>query len=82
MAKLKGVFMSGNPHFRTVEDNWNLFKPALLNSVSEHIPQKSIKSRYNLPWLNHGIKTACFIEDDFATLLNKVAKVKIGQHTV
>ena len=56
MVKLKGVFMSGNTLLRTVEENWNLFKSALLNSVSEHIPQKSIKSRHDLPWLNHEIK--------------------------
>ena len=61
MAKLKDMFMSGNPHFRTAEDNWNLFKSALLNSVSEHSPQKSIESCCDLPWLNHEIKTTCFI---------------------
>lgn len=41
MVKLKGVFMSSNPLLRTVEENWNLFKSALLNSVSEHISQKN-----------------------------------------
>ena len=58
MVKLIGVFMSGNPLLRTVEENWNLFKSALLNSVSEHIPQKSIKSCRDLPWLNHEIKNS------------------------
>ena len=57
MAKLQDIFMSSNPHSRTVEDNWNLFKSALHNSAIKHIPQKSIKSRHDLPWLNNEIKT-------------------------
>ena len=45
MVKLKDMFMSNNSHSRTVQDNWNLFKSSLLDSVSKHVPQKSIKSR-------------------------------------
>ena len=56
MVKLKDMFMSSNSHSRTVQDNWNLFKSSLLDSVSKHVPQKSIKSRHDLPWLNHEIK--------------------------
>ena len=56
MVKLKDMFMSNNLRSRTVQDNWNLFKSSLLDSVSKHVPQKSIKSRCDLPWLNHEIK--------------------------
>ena len=50
--------MSSNPLFRTAEDKRSLFKSALLNSVSEHIPQKYIKSCRDLPWINHEIKNS------------------------
>ena len=42
MVKPKDTFMSNNSHSRTVQDNWNLFKSSLLDSVSKHVPQKSI----------------------------------------
>ena len=80
MVKLKGMFMSNNknPHSRTVQDNWNLFKSSLLDSVSKHVPQKFIKSHCDLPGLNHEIKIVCVTENDSTTLLNKVVKVKTG----
>ena len=58
MVKLKDMFMSNNSRCRTVQDNWNLFKSSLLDSVSKHVPQKSIKSRRDLRWLNHEIKNS------------------------
>ena len=58
MAKLKDMFMSSNSHSRTVQDNWNRFKSSLLDSISKHVPQKSMKSRRDLPWLNHEIKNS------------------------
>ena len=58
MVKLTDMFMSNNSHSRTVQDNWNLFKSSLLDSVNTYVPQKSIKSRHDLPWLNHEIKNS------------------------
>ena len=58
MVKLIDMFMSNNSRSRTVQDYWNLFKSSLLDSVSKHIPQKSIKSRRDVPWLNHEIKNS------------------------
>ena len=58
MVKLKDMFMSNNSRSRTFQDNWNIFKSSLLDSVSKHIPQKSNKSRHDLSWLNHGIKNS------------------------
>ena len=58
IVKLTDMFMSNNSHSRTVQDNWNLFKSSLLDSVSKHVPQKSIKSRCDLHWLNHEIKNS------------------------
>ena len=37
MVKLKDMFMSNNSRSRTVQDNWNLFKSSLLDSVSKHV---------------------------------------------
>ena len=45
MVKLKDMFMSNNSCSRTIQDNWNLFKSPLLDSVIKHVPQKYIKSR-------------------------------------
>ena len=51
------VFMSCDPHSRTVENNWNHFKSSLQVTIIKHIPQKVIKSKHDLPWLNHIIKS-------------------------
>ena len=74
MVKLKGVFMSGNPLLRTAEESWNLFKSALLNSVSEHIPQKSIKFCHNLPWLNHEIQNNMLHRRQIYNIVNQSGK--------
>ena len=58
MVELKDMFMLNNSCFKTVQRNWNLFKPSLLDCVSKHVPQKSIKSWRDLPWLNHEIKNS------------------------
>ena len=46
-----------DPYSRSVENNWNHFKSSLQASIIKHIPQKNVKSRYDLPWLNHEIKS-------------------------
>ena len=60
VVKLKDMFMSNNynSHSRTVQDNWNLFRSSLLDSVSKHVPRKFIKSQRDLPWLNHETKNS------------------------
>ena len=44
--------------FEICEDNWSHFKSSLLATIVKRIPQKVIKSKHDLPWLNHVIKQA------------------------
>ena len=57
LVSFQSMFMSCNPHLRSVEDNWNHFKSSLLATITKHIPQKVVKSKHDLPWLNHVIKS-------------------------
>ena len=53
LTTFQSVCMSCDPHSRTVENNWNHFKSSLQATIIKHIPQKVIKSKHDLPWLNH-----------------------------
>ena len=59
MGKFRDRFLSEDPYSRSVEDNWNLFKSALKQSMDKHIQQKKIISRWNLPWITTDIKRLC-----------------------
>ncbi|MEW8547660.1 MAG: reverse transcriptase family protein [Candidatus Thiodiazotropha sp.] len=58
-AFLDRFFLSEDPLDRSVNDNWNLFKENLVNSMKKNIPQKKITSRWNLPWMTPEIKRLC-----------------------
>ena len=58
MKSFQVAFLSSDPYSQSVEDNWNQFKEAIINTMLKNIPQRKIKShnRY-LPWLSHDIKS-------------------------
>ena len=56
MMDLSNTFLSSDPYSRTVEENWQLFKTCLQDSVSKNVPQKTIRNQNSLPWINHDIK--------------------------
>ena len=58
-SKFSETFLSEDPYSRTVDDNWNLFKTSLKQSMDTHIPQKKITSRWNLSWITTNIKRLC-----------------------
>ena len=41
---------------RSVEDNWNEFRKALLSAMNTHIPSRTVKGRQKLPWWNQKLK--------------------------
>ena len=56
MIDLYNNQLSINPCSKTIEENWQLFKTALLESISKYVPQKVIRNQKKLPWINCDIK--------------------------
>ena len=42
--------------FRSVDENYQVFKISINDSIRNHIPQKNISGRWNVPWLTTSIK--------------------------
>lgn len=40
---------------KTVTENYQLFKEIVNDTIKKHIPQKTLGSRWNLPWLTNTI---------------------------
>ena len=59
MGEFGAKFLSEDPFKRSVNDNWDLFKENLVNSMKKNIPQKKVSSRWNLPWMTPEIKRLC-----------------------
>lgn len=43
-------------HFRTVEENWSLFREKATSLITQYIPQKRIYSDSRAPWFNSHLK--------------------------
>ena len=41
---------------KPVEENWNEFKTTLMSSIKKHIPQKTLGTRKDVPWMTPEIK--------------------------
>ena len=59
MGEFGAKFLSDDPFKRSVNDNWDLFKEDIVNSMKKNIPQKKVSSRWNLPWMTSEIKSFC-----------------------
>ena len=57
VLKFSQAFLNENPYQRSVEDNWSIFKETMHDIINRNVPTKLIKSRKDLPWLNHSIKS-------------------------
>ena len=56
-SMLKKAQMAKNDvYLRSIDDKWSQFKKAVTNTMLKNIPQREIKSRKYLPWLNQDIK--------------------------
>ena len=55
IAKLKESFIE-EAHSHSVDDNWINFTTSLLKIVKQCVPQKEIKGRQGLPWLDHSLR--------------------------
>jgi len=49
-------FLQYDPSLVDVKVMWNEFKEAVHNIISKHIPQRTIHSNNDLPWINKQIK--------------------------
>jgi len=56
MVDLYNAYTLVDPYSRTVEENWQLFKSGLLESITKYVPQKVIRNQKSLPWINYDIK--------------------------
>ena len=56
MCAFEDSFMNSIPECNSVDTNWNVFKEALTNSVSRHIPRKKIKAGKDLPWITRTLR--------------------------
>ena len=51
VLKFQESFNLSDPYSKSVNNNWINLQTALLQSIQKHIPQKTCKSRRNLPWV-------------------------------
>lgn len=49
-------FFVSEPEKRSVNENWNMIKNALNDTVSHNVPQKRISPRWNQPWISKSLK--------------------------
>jgi len=49
-------FFSTDPHTRPLSSNWNSLKHAIHTAMNRHIPQKTLSSRYTLPWFSRDLR--------------------------
>ena len=56
MFEFQNQFMSTDPFSYDIENNWLHFKSTLNTAINENIPQISLKSQNQLPWLNCAIR--------------------------
>ena len=47
---------------RSVDKNYTMFKEFIALTMKEHIPNKLISTRTNLPWFNRGLKRMCKVK--------------------
>ena len=59
MGEFGAKFLSEDPFKRSVNNNWDLYKENLVNSMKKNIPQNKVSSRWNLPWMTPEIKRLC-----------------------
>ena len=49
-------FQTSQPHDRSVEQNWCHFTSIILTAIKNHVPTKTISSKWNLPWITPGLR--------------------------
>lgn len=49
-------FFSSNPSEKSVQENWDSLKDVVSKVTKDHIPQKKISGRWNLPYMTRELK--------------------------
>jgi len=69
-------FLISDPYSKPLEDNWLNFKSAINQSINQNIPQRLSKSRKDLPWITHPIRTKMRLRKN---LYNKAKRVQTAE---
>ena len=77
IAKSSSEFIASDPRENSVEHNWDAFKNAVIDGISQYAPQKSSKPKYKLPWITPMIKREMRRKD---RLHRKAVRSKNEQH--
>ena len=56
LKKCFDVHIATEAPFKSVDENYQFFKSSINDSIRNHIPQKNISGRWNVPWLTTSIK--------------------------
>ena len=78
LKSFQETFLLSNPYLRSIDDNWSQFKKAVTNTMLKNIPQREIKSRKYLPWLNQDIKFKMKERKNYMTKLKKLSYLRTG----
>ena len=46
-------FLSSDPYYNSVEQNWLSFKVSIQETINKYFPQQQNKSSRHIPWFNH-----------------------------
>ena len=50
------TFFETSPGSRTTENNWQIYKKTVLDTIAKLVPQKTISGRYKPPWITREVK--------------------------
>ena len=56
LLNFQNSFLQQDPSLMNVKVMWNDFKEAVYNTISKHVPQRTIRSNSGLPWINKELK--------------------------
>jgi len=60
----------------SVEEKWSSLKEQIIETANKHIPRKTLKEKYNIPWLTRSIKK---MMKKRSKLYNKARKTRLDQ---
>ena len=56
LLEFHNYFFEHDPYTQSVEQNWNKLKSAITDSITKHVPFKTMHPNSKLPWINKDIK--------------------------
>jgi hypothetical protein len=56
MVALHRKYMEVDPNSRSIDENWEIIRDAISDTMTKNIPQKTITQRWNQPWIDKALK--------------------------